>query len=477
MHQHTQNFGDFGLSEATMTALLQKGFTQPTPIQGAAIPLLLGTRQDMVGQAGTGTGKTAAFGIPIMEMLSAKQTYPQALILVPTRELALQVADELHSLKGSQPYRITAIYGGQSYQPQLRALKQGSHIIVGTPGRIMDHIERRTLVLDRITHVVLDEADEMLNQGFQEDIESILSGLPKGRRTMLFSATMPKRILQLAETFMGSYEHVVVKPDKDTPASTAQSYIELHEKDKLDALTRIIDSHHDFYGLVFCRTKIDTDRTAQALQRQGYPAQALHGDISQAMREQILRGCREGRTRILVATDVAARGIDIPELTHVINYALPQDPESYLHRIGRTGRAGKTGIAVSLVTPTESRKLSYYRHALKLDIQKQSLPSVKRIIRKRRQELTAELQEIIQAGSHGELLGYAQQLVESQDPSALVASLLHHASRQDLCASHYREISEPKPSSSYGGRQTPFPQNRRKQKFRGQRKSWKYRAS
>ncbi len=476
MHQQSLTFGDFGLSESTMAALLRKGFTQPTPIQEAVIPLLLGTQQDMVGQAGTGTGKTAAFGIPIMEMLSVQKTYPQALILVPTRELALQVADELQSLKGSAPYRITPIYGGQSYQPQLRALKQGSHIIVGTPGRIMDHIARGTLKTDRISHIVLDEADEMLNQGFQEDIESILSGLPKTRRTMLFSATMPKRILNLAETFMHAYKHVDVKIDVDAPASTAHSYIELHEKDKLDALMRIIDAQEEFYGLVFCRTKIDTDKTAQALQRMGYPAQALHGDISQAMRENILRSCRDGRTKVLVATDVAARGIDIPELTHVINFALPQDPDSYLHRIGRTGRAGKSGTAISLVTPTESRKLSYYRHALKLDIEKKSLPSVKRIVRKRRQALSVNLLEIIEKGSHQEYLGYAQQLAESGDPSAIIASLLHQASRHDLCASNYREISEPKPAPAHTRQRPSFPSNGRRNRRQPQR-TWKHRAS
>ncbi len=444
MHTQSQSFGGMGLSETMLQAIARKGFSMPSRIQSAAIPLLLGSNRDLIGQAKTGTGKTAAFGIPLLEAITHKSRYPQALILVPTRELAIQTAGELESLQERGELSIVPVYGGQPIGPQIRTLKRGSDIIVGTPGRVLDHIARGTIDFCKTAHVVLDEADEMLDQGFIEDIETILSSLPEGRRTILFSATMPKAVAALAERFMKAYDHISVPAHQRDEDLTEHTYIEVHEKDKFEALRRIIDSKPDFFGIVFCRTRIDTDRTAKDLQAYGYHAEALHGDLSQNHREQVLSACRARRTSILVATDVAARGIDIAELSHVINYALPQDARSYIHRIGRTGRAGKTGRAVTLVNPYETKRLITFQHSLKLNIKRETLPVVRDIVAVKRMMLQSSIHQIIHQQRFGEYLDAAAMLTEGQDPLAVIASLLVHTSQKDLCPSHYRELRKPK---------------------------------
>jgi len=292
------------------------------------------------------------------------------LILAPTRELAVQVCEEINSLKGHKRLQIAPIYGGQSYGEQFRRLKRGVDIIVGTPGRIQDHIDKGSLDLSHLSHLILDEADEMLNMGFVEDIEKILESVNEEKRMVLFSATMPKAILNIAHKYMGDYEVLAVKKEQLTTNLTEQIYYELSERDKFEALCRIIDIEDDFYGIVFCRTKVKSDEVAERLINRGYTAAALHGDISQNMRERILSQFKDKKINILVATDVAARGIDVTNLTHVINYSLPQDPESYVHRIGRTGRAGQEGTAITFVTHSEYRMMIRIKRMANTDIKK-----------------------------------------------------------------------------------------------------------
>jgi len=348
-----EKFKKLGLTDKTLVALQKKGFEEPTSIQEKVIPLLLKGKKDIIGQAQTGTGKTAAFGLPIIENINPDKKNVKALILTPTRELAIQVAEELNSLKGNQSIKIIPVYGGQVITQQIRKLKSGVDIVVGTPGRVIDHIKRRTLKLRELSYLVLDEADEMLNMGFIEDVEEILESVGPDRRMLMFSATMPERIKKIAERFMGEYEHIKGKKEQLITGLTEQIYFEVHEQDKLEALTRIIDIEDEFYGLVFCRTKVIVSGLAGKLMDRGYDAEALHGDLTQPQREVILGRFRKRNITILVATDVAARGIDIINLSHVINYSLPQDPESYIHRIGRTGRAGSEVMAITFVTPSE----------------------------------------------------------------------------------------------------------------------------
>ncbi|MBU1078686.1 MAG: DEAD/DEAH box helicase, partial [Spirochaetes bacterium] len=375
-----ENFKKLGLSDESCHALTIKGFEEPTEIQEKVIPLLLHSEKDVIGQAQTGTGKTAAFGLPILERLKEGQKDVQVLILTPTRELALQVAEEINSLKGKRRIRIAPIYGGQAISQQFQKLKKGIDIVVGTPGRIIDHIKRGTLVLSHISYLVLDEADEMLNMGFIDDIKEIIKHTNKHRKILLFSATMPERIRHLAENYMGKYEFIKIQKKNLTVELTNQIYFEVAAADKQDALCRIIDVEPEFYALIFCRTKINVKNLAKKLGDRGYDVDALHGDMSQGLREKVLKKFKDRKINILVATDVAARGIDIIDLTHVINYSLPQDPESYIHRIGRTGRAGKQGTAITFITPSEYRQLMLIERVAKTSIEKASLPNVKDIV-------------------------------------------------------------------------------------------------
>jgi len=435
-----EKFQALGLTETTLKALRKKGFEEPTPIQEKCIPLLLKDDMDVVGQAQTGTGKTAAFGLPILEKVDPHLKKVQALILTPTRELAVQVAEEINSLKGSRRIDIAAIYGGQSIELQIKKLRRGVHIVVGTPGRIIDHINRRTLVLDNLLYSILDEADEMLNMGFIGDIERILEFTPTEKRMLLFSATMPRPILRLAERYMSNYEYVKIKSEALTVDQTDQIYFEVMESDRLEALSRIIDVEPDFYGLVFCRTKVDTDAVASKLIDRGYDAEALHGDISQYQREKILQKFKNKRINILVATDVAARGIDINDLTHVINYSLPQDPEKYVHRIGRTGRAGKEGTAITFITPSEYRKLVYIKRIANTDIRKEKLPGVQEIIEVKKDGIKSKIKEIIDNEGYEKFNELAEELVQDEEPMAVIAALLKYSFRDELDEENYRQL-------------------------------------
>jgi ATP-dependent RNA helicase DeaD len=435
-------FRDMGLSDNIMHALKKKGFEEPTPIQEAVIPKLMNSHRDLIGQAQTGTGKTAAFGIPILENIDPKNKQVQAIILTPTRELALQVSEELHSLKGKLRIHILPVYGGQSIERQLTHLKKGVHIVVGTPGRVMDHLYRKSLKLDQVRYFILDEADEMLNMGFIDDVKEILSYAPDDRQILLFSATMPREILQLARQYLKDYEKIVVPTKQLTVDLTEQIYYEVSERDKFEALCRIIDLEPEFYGLVFCRTKVDVDQISGRLIDRGYDAEALHGDISQHQRENILRKFKKRRINILVATDVAARGIDIQDLTHVINYSLPQNPESYVHRIGRTGRAGKEGTAITFVTPDEYRKLLYIQKISGARIRKEDLPAAQEIVEMKKNMIRESVATIIKNNDLNKYHKLAFELLEEHDAMDVVAALLKYSFKEELDPSTYKEIEK-----------------------------------
>lgn len=442
--QRLEKFAQLGLSEKSLMALSKKGFEEPSPIQKLTIPLFLQQEKDIVGQAQTGTGKTAAFGLPIMDKIIPGNRKIQALILTPTRELAIQVAEEMNSYRGGRRIGILPIYGGQSYDQQLRRLRKGVEIIVGTPGRVIDHLKRGTLLLDNISFAVLDEADEMLNMGFIDDVELILASTPAEKRFLLFSATMPQRIVQLAQKFMKDYVLLKVPSEQLTVALTDQIYFEVRSSDKFEALCRIIDIEEEFYALIFCRTRLKVDHLASALRDRGYDAAALHGEISQAQRERILKQFKQKKVNILVATDVAARGIDIVELTHVINYSIPQDPESYVHRIGRTGRAGKEGTAITFITPSEYRKLMHIQQIARSEIRKEKLPRIKQLLKIKRQRIVSEIKEIIEEEDYRDNIHVAHELLAEFTPEKVIAALLVHGYKDEFSSDRYTEIVEPR---------------------------------
>lgn len=435
-----EQFRNLGLTETMLKTIAGKGFTEPTPIQKAIIPFLLHKDQDVVAQAETGTGKTAAFGIPIIERMDAPDGHVKALVLVPTRELAIQVAGEIRSLKGSRKIEVVSIYGGQPFGPQRSALKHGADIVVGTTGRILDHLEKKTLRLDSLTHLVLDEADEMLDMGFIDDIKAILEHAPSNRRTMLFSATMPREVIAIAKRHMGAYETIATNAAKQTKQLTDQVYIQVSEKDRFDALCRIIDMEPGFYGLVFCRTRIETGEIAEKLIERGYGAECLHGEIEQCDRERIMKRLRTKQISILIATDVAARGLDISNLSHVINYDPPQDSDSYVHRIGRTGRAGKTGIAITLVTPREQRALDLIRRTSGTSMRRGSIPGVKDIIASKRTRIKDQIQKVMCEEDLGTYALLAAELLETGDAAMVLAACLRHTFADELDPKAYKEI-------------------------------------
>ena len=432
----TTTFESLGLGDRTLKAVKAKGFEEPSEIQAACIPLLLKEGTEVVGQAQTGTGKTAAFALPILETVSEEDKSVQALILTPTRELALQVSEEINSLKGERKTEVTPIYGGASMEIQLKKLKRGVQIVVGTPGRILDHIKRGTLDLSKLIFMVLDEADEMLDMGFIEDIEEVLKNVPETRRMLMFSATIPPQIQKLAETFMKNPTLIrTQKSDAATPQAD-QIYFEVKEADKIEALTRIIDRDPDF-----CRTKLQCDEIGHKLQARGYDAEALHGDLSQRERETILRKMKERVIRILVATDVAARGLDIQDLTHVINYSLPSDPEIYIHRVGRTGRAGKEGTAITFITPSEARRFSYIKKASKSEIRKEEIPTPKEVVERRRELIKEELFASLDKDGKEEYTAIAEDLLSDKNPVDVLSSILSLFYKDALDESQYKDIS------------------------------------
>lgn len=418
-------FEDFSLSRETLRSISEMGFEEPTPIQVSTIPLLLEGR-DIIGQAQTGTGKTAAFGIPIVEKCEKGKT-PFALILEPTRELAVQVSQEINRLGKFKKVDVLPVYGGTSIERQIKALKRGVDVVVGTPGRIIDHIKRKTLSLSDIKIVVLDEADEMLNMGFIEDIELILKTTPIERQTLLFSATMPQPIMGIAKRYMKRPEKIKVNTKDVVVPKIKQIFYEVREEDKLNALSKLIDVEDPQLAIVFCHTKREVDEISMRLAQMGYSAGALHGDYTQQRREEVMRKFKEGILDILVATDVAARGLDIQNVTHVINYSIPQNPESYIHRIGRTGRAGKAGMAITFVTPREYRHLRLIEKTAKTVIDKKKLPSSADVIRAKEKNILKELGEIIKDDKHSAYISSIKKFTEHYSSADIAAAALYVA--------------------------------------------------
>lgn len=437
-----EKFKELGLSESILKELQKKGFEEPTEIQSKIIPILLSENVDIIGQAQTGTGKTAAFGIPIIEQLDKSTKNTQALILVPTRELAIQVSEELNSFKGKKKLQILPVYGGQSITDQIRRLQNGVDIVVGTPGRILDHMRRKSISLGDTKYVVLDEADEMLNMGFIDEVETILKGTNPQRRTMLFSATMPSSIMGIAKKHMKDYRLIATKSIQLTAELTDQIYFEVNDADRFEALSRIIDMEADFYGLIFCRTKVAVDELANRLIDRGYDAEGIHGDLSQYQRERTLEKFKKKRSNILVATDVAARGIDVMNLSHVINYSLPQEPEAYVHRIGRTGRAGKKGIAITFISPSEYRKLMFIQKIAKTTIRKEKLPRVADIVNIKKLRIQSEIERIMDEKSHTGYLKAAKDMLKDGNPEEILAAIIKYSFDREFDETRYREIGD-----------------------------------
>lgn len=411
MSQDTQaplQFAQLGLSEPVMQAVTAVGYETPSPIQAATIPAMLEGR-DVLGQAQTGTGKTAAFALPVLSNIDLQQTKPQALVLAPTRELAIQVAEAFQTYSSKiSGFRVLPVYGGQPYATQLSSLRRGVHIVVGTPGRVIDHLNRGTLDLSELKTLVLDEADEMLRMGFIDDVEAVLKKLPEKRQVALFSATMPPAIRRIAQTYLKDPAEVTIANKTTTSANIRQRYWWVSGMHKLDALTRILEVEPFDAMIVFARTKAGTEELATKLQARGLAAAAINGDMQQAQRERTIAMLKEGKLDILVATDVAARGLDVERISHVLNYDIPYDTESYVHRIGRTGRAGRSGEAILFATPREKGMLRQIERATRQPIEEMQLPSVEAVNDNRVNKFTARINETLGQGG----LDFYRQLLE-----------------------------------------------------------------
>ncbi len=463
-------FNDLNLSKEVQKALTEMGFEEATPIQSQSIPPLL-SGIDVIGQAQTGTGKTCAFGIPAVELIDPQNRTIQVLVLCPTRELAIQSAEELTNVsRYKKGLKILAVYGGQPIERQIAALRQNPQIIIGTPGRIMDHLRRGTLRLSRLKMLILDEADEMLNMGFREDIDTILESAPAVRQTVLFSATMPREILDLTAKYQREPVHIRAMHQQLTVPNIEQYYLEVREAAKLDILTRLIDAYHIRLSLVFCNTKKRVDDLAANLQARGYMAEPLHGDMRQAQRDKVMERFRKGSIDILIATDVAARGIDVNDIEAVFNYDLPSDEEYYVHRIGRTGRAGKTGRAFTFVWGREFYKLRDIQRYTKSTIPFLKPPSLLDVEERKMEQILDRAKAAIAEGQLAKYARYIEKLLNENasgpdgenDPTMLdvAAALLKVAAGQTGSQGSANQPAEPARTSR--DRVSPFPAARRR---------------
>ena len=415
----TVRFEEMGLSEEIQKAVRYMGFEEASPIQAKAIPAMI-SGIDLIGQAQTGTGKTAAFGIPILEKVDPKLIKLQAIVLCPTRELAIQVADEIRNLsRYMHGIKVLPIYGGQDIVKQIRSLKSGTQIVIGTPGRVMDHMRRKTMKLDFVHTVVLDEADEMLNMGFREDIEFVLSGVPEERQTVLFSATMPKPIMEITKKFQNNAKVIKVTKKELTVPNIEQYYYDVKPKKKEEVLSRLLDIYSPRLSVVFCNTKKQVDLLVNALLGRGYFAAGLHGDMKQEQRDRVMQGFRTGKTEILVATDVAARGIDVDEVEAVFNYDLPQDDEYYVHRIGRTGRAGREGRAFSFVSGKEVYKLKEIQRYCKTKIYAQKVPSLNDVANTKMENILDDVERVIEQEDLDMMINAIEERVNNSEFTAM----------------------------------------------------------
>ena len=443
----TIRFEELNLDTRILRAVEEMGFEEASPIQAKAIPVVM-EGKDIIGQAQTGTGKTAAFGIPLLQKIDPKDKHLQAVVLCPTRELAIQVSDEIRALaKFMHGIKVLPIYGGQNITHQIKALKSGIQIVIGTPGRVMDHMRRRTLKVETVKMIVLDEADEMLNMGFREDIETILKEMSEDRQTVLFSATMPKPIMEIAREYQKDAQIIKVIKKELTVPKIEQYYYEVKAKNKGEVLTRLLDMYSPKLSLVFCNTKKGVDELVDKLQGRGYFAEGLHGDMKQQQRDRVMKKFREGKTEILVATDVAARGIDVDDVEAVFNYDLPQEDEYYVHRIGRTGRAGRTGRSFTFVVGKEVYKLKDIQRHCKTKIICQPIPSLNDVTGIVAEKILDQVNDIIENVDLTKLIDIIEQKVNQEDYTSLdvAAAFLKMAmgeEREEITASSSRERFE-----------------------------------
>ncbi len=428
-------FDKLGLNEAILKAIKKKGFETPSEIQAKIIPLMLENKHDIIGVSQTGSGKTASFGLPLIQLIKPGNQTPKVIILTPTRELAIQVTKDLESyadlnsianskLDSNQKLKFLTVYGGTAMKYQVEKLDKGVDIVVGTPGRVLDLIDKRILDLSKVENFILDEADEMLNMGFIDDIEDILESTPNNKKVLLFSATMPDKVKHLSKRYMKNQTIVEVKTKIESKQKIDQKYISLDISDKFPTLCKIIDMEESFYGIVFCMTKDSVNEVTQRLKKAGYLADCIHGDVQQNKRERILADFKDSKITILVATDVAARGIDINDLTHVINFSLPKEVESYTHRIGRTGRAGKSGHAISLVTPAQKFMIYDIQEQTNTLINIMDIPSDKDVFNSKISNIKKDVNNIIESNPHYEYNDLAQELIKTHGPEKALNALL-----------------------------------------------------
>lgn len=415
----TVRFEELEINEPILKAIVEMGFEEASPIQANAIPAILAGK-DIIGQAQTGTGKTAAFGIPLLQAVDPKNKHLQAVVLCPTRELAIQVAEEIRKLANFlHGIKVLPIYGGQEISKQIRSLKAGTQVVIGTPGRVMDHMRRKTVKFDEVKLIVLDEADEMLNMGFREDIETILKDTPEDRQTVLFSATMPKPIMDIARIYQKNAETIKVVKKELTVPRIEQYYYEVKPKNKDEVLCRLMDMYNPKLSLIFCNTKKKVDELVTVLQGRGYFAEGLHGDLKQQQRDRVMNSFRNGKTEILVATDVAARGIDVDDVEVVFNYDIPQDDEYYVHRIGRTGRAGRDGRALTLVVGKEVYKLKDIERYCKTKILAQPIPSINDVTAVKAEKILDKVNKIISDEDLSKMIDIIEARVNTEDYTSL----------------------------------------------------------
>ncbi len=466
-----RTFDELALAPSIIQAIKSMGFEEPTPIQEKTIPVALMGR-DLIGRAQTGTGKTAAYGIPLVDRCNTDLEQIQGVVITPTRELAIQVAEELNRIGHYKNVRSLPIYGGQEIDRQIKALRKRPNIIVGTPGRLMDHMRRRTIRLQQVKMVVLDEADEMLNMGFIEDIETILQDMPEERQSLLFSATVPLHIQTLARKFMKNPEIIHIAPREVTVANIKQEYIETPEKQKLDILCRLLDIQNPELAIVFGRTRRRVDEIAEALSERGYSAEGIHGELGQNRRDTIMRKFRAGEVEVLVATDVAARGLDISGVTNIYNFDIPQDPESYVHRIGRTGRMGETGLATTFVTPREIDHLRFIEQLTKHRILRKPVPTVNEAFAGLQHVAIENLLQVVEKENIQTYKNLAESLLEEYDSVTLLSAALKMLTREPEKAP-FKELSDVPPikfkkaqrndnSKSSFGRKSGFTRNPKK---------------
>ena len=443
-----EKFKALGLNEDILASIEKKGFKEPSPVQAEVIPVLIGSTRDVIAMAQTGTGKTAAFGLPIVQNLSPSGVV-KALVICPTRELAVQVCDEMKSFVSEKNFRILPVYGGQPFHDQKRALQRGVDVVVGTPGRLIDAIERKVLDLTELEYIVLDEVDEMMNMGFIEDIEFILDQTPKDCQRLMFSATLAPRIEKIAKNKLDNPLTFKIAKSEDTAKLIEHIYYETDQRNRLEALTRIMTLEEDLYGIIFCQTKADTENLASELNNQGVTAEYLHGDIAQSSREKILKRFKSKKCHLLVATDVAARGIDVDNLTHVINHSVPESTEAYTHRCGRTGRKGNTGKAITLCLSSEFGRFNRIKKMTKFKMTKMEVPDGEKIAEVRLKQFKNKLEEKVPSELN---IKVAKELLEGSDSVEILSKVLQHYAGKSFDPEAYKTMKKANHPSGKSGK-------------------------